>query len=66
MHRVPAHRIVIDPCRVDVLAVKFARKKWVRQLSEELLQQARDTIHVVLEGFWIPEINLGRICSLLA
>lgn len=65
MHGVSAHGLVIDTCSIDILAVEFASKQWVRKLAEELFQQSSHTVHVVLERFWVTEIHLGSICTAL-
>lgn len=32
-------------------------KEWVRQLTEELFQQARNTIDIVVEVLRVPEVE---------
>jgi hypothetical protein len=58
MHGIPPHSIIINPCSVDELAIKFPRKDRVWQLAEELLEQPSDTVDIVLEGFGISKIDL--------
>ena len=50
---------------VNELGVVFARHQRIGQISEELLQQACNTVDVVEEVFWIAEVDLGSIyiCS---
>ena len=62
MHRVSAHRIIVNTCSLNVLAIEFTREERIRKLAEELLQQPCDTVDVVLEGLGIAEINLRSIC----
>jgi hypothetical protein len=61
VHRVSAHGVIINACSIDELAVKIPCKKRIRQLTEELLQQTCNAVDVVLECFWVAEVDLRGV-----
>jgi hypothetical protein len=46
---------------VDELGVKLRGEQWLRQVTEELLDQACNTIDIVVEVLRAGEVNLGGI-----
>jgi hypothetical protein len=58
VHRVSAHSIVVHARSVDEFVVKLHGKQRVGKFTEELLQQASNTIDIMLEGFWVSEVYL--------
>ena len=50
---------------VDKSLILYLCQEGVGEVSEELFQEACDTIDVVVEIFWVAEINSGCICFLL-
>ena len=50
----------------DEALIMFTGQQRIRQISKELLQQASDTIHIVVEMLRIAKIHLIGICICLA
>lgn len=53
-------------CCVDEAGIMNAGEQWIGQVSEKLLQQARDTVHIVTEVLRIFEVNPRGICYLVS
>jgi hypothetical protein len=62
VHGVSAHGIVVYACSIDEFVVELQGKQWVGKFAEELLQQAGNTIDIMLEGFRVSKVHLRCIC----
>lgn len=65
MHRISAHSVVVDSRSINEFAVKVPGEKRVGQLPEKLFQKSSNTIHIMLESFWISEVYLRGIYAML-
>lgn len=57
VHAVPAHDVVVLPRRLDEGRVVLRRQERVREVPEELLQQAGNAIDVVEEVLGVAEVQ---------
>lgn len=48
----------------DEAVVVLQREDRVREIAEELLEQTRDTVDVVVEAFWVSKVQswVLRVC----
>lgn len=51
--------LVSRTCSIDKCVVVFHRQYWIRQVAEELLQKASDTIDIVIEVLRVSEVKRG-------
>ena len=42
---------------LDEVMVSFSCYEWIRQFSQERLQQASRDMNIVIEGFGVPKVN---------
>ena len=50
-------------CCFDETLIMLFGKQGIWQVSEELLQQASNAIHIVVEVLWVAKIHLIGICT---
>jgi hypothetical protein len=59
---VPPNESIRNPRRINKIVIMRGRQQRIGQFPEELLEQVRRIIDVVMEDFWVAEIDASSIC----
>lgn len=58
---VAAGDVIVDSGSVYEALVVFTCEEWVGEVAEELLEDAGYRVDVVIEGFWVSEVDFGGV-----